>query len=63
VCRGPAIIDLPRHNANFCADHFVELCRRQVAKAIKDHHMLDVTDRVLVEIAEWDWTALKMPEH
>ena len=22
TCRGPAIIDLPRHNANFCAEHF-----------------------------------------
>ena len=21
VCRGPAVIDLPRHNANFCAEH------------------------------------------
>ena len=25
VCRGPAIIELPRHNANFCADHFLQL--------------------------------------
>ena len=23
TCRGPAIIDLPRHNANFCAEHFM----------------------------------------
>lgn len=51
VCRGPAIIDLPRHNANFCADHFLELCRRQVAKAIKDHRMLEPTDRVLVAVS------------
>ena len=35
ACRGPAIIDLPRHNANFCAEHFIELCRRQVVKAIE----------------------------
>ena len=27
VCREPAIIDLPRHNANFCAEHLVQLCR------------------------------------
>jgi tRNA-5-methyluridine54 2-sulfurtransferase len=51
VCRGPAIIDLPRHNANFCAEHFLELCRRQVAKAIKDHAMLERTDRVLVAVS------------
>ena len=51
VCRGPAIIDLPRHNANFCAEHFLELCRRQVTKAIKDHRMLEPTDRVLVAVS------------
>ena len=51
VCRGPAIIDLPRHNANFCAEHFVELCKRQVAKAIKDFDMLGRDDRVLVAVS------------
>ena len=40
VCRGPAVIDLPRHNANFCAEHLQQLCRRQVEKAIADHDML-----------------------
>ena len=25
VCRGPAVIDLPRHNANFCAEHLMKL--------------------------------------
>ena len=24
TCRGPAVIDVRRHNANFCAEHFVE---------------------------------------
>ena len=28
VCKGPAIIDIRRHNANFCTDHFLEQCRR-----------------------------------
>ncbi len=51
VCRGPAIIDLPRHNANFCAEHFVELCKRQVAKAIKDFDMLSPGQRVLVAVS------------
>ena len=27
TCRGPAVIDVRRHNANFCADHFLRLCR------------------------------------
>ena len=39
TCRGPAIIDLPRHNAHFCAEHLLELCRRQVAKAIEQFDM------------------------
>ena len=51
TCRGPAIIDLPRHNAHFCADHFLELCRRQVVKAIEQFQMLERDDRVLVAVS------------
>ncbi len=51
VCRGPAVIDLPRHNANFCADHFLELCRRQVAKAIEQFQLLERDDRILVAVS------------
>ena len=51
TCREPAIIDLPRHNANFCAEHFLQLCRRQVAKAIDDHEMFRPDDRLLVMIS------------
>ena len=51
VCRGPAVIDLPRHNANFCAEHLQQLCRRQVEKAIADHDMLRPGDRVLVAVS------------
>src|SRR5262245_32440052 len=51
VCRGPAVIDLPRHNANSCAEHLVKLCRDQVAKAIADHHMLAPGERVLVAVS------------
>ena len=40
VCKGPAVIDLPRHNAHFCAEHLQQLCRRQMAKAIDDFDML-----------------------
>ena len=35
VCREPAIIDIRRHNANFCAEHFLKLCRDQTVKAIE----------------------------
>ncbi len=51
TCRGPAIIDLPRHNANFCAEHFIELCRRQVVKAIEQFDMLSPQDRILVAVS------------
>jgi tRNA-5-methyluridine54 2-sulfurtransferase len=51
VCRGPAIIDLPRHNAHFCAEHLQQLCRRQVEKAIHDFDMLHAGERVLVAVS------------
>lgn len=61
VCKGPAVIDLPRHNAKFCAHHFLELCRRQVVKAIDGFGMLQRDDRILVAVsggkdslAAWD---------
>ena len=51
VCRGAAVIDLPRHNANFCADHFVAHCREQTAKAIRRHAMIQPGERVLVDVS------------
>ncbi len=51
VCGERAIIDLPRHNANFCGEHLLQLCRRQVEKAIKDHDMLSPDDRILVAVS------------
>jgi tRNA-5-methyluridine54 2-sulfurtransferase len=51
VCRGPAVIDLRRHNANFCAEHFLKLCRDQVDKAIRHHRMIAPGDRVLVAVS------------
>jgi len=51
VCRGPAVIDLPRHNAHFCAEHLQQLCRRQVEQAIADHAMLERGDRILVAVS------------
>lgn len=51
TCKAPAIIDLPRHHAHFCAEHFLELCRRQVTKAIKSFDMLTPDDRILVAVS------------
>ncbi len=51
VCRGPAVIDLPRHNANFCGEHLVEFCHRQVEKAIAHHDMFEPGDRLLLAVS------------
>ncbi|MEM8923776.1 MAG: ATP-binding protein [Actinomycetota bacterium] len=51
VCRGPAVIDVPRHNANFCADHFLRYCRQQVERSIDDFDMLKVGERALVAVS------------
>jgi tRNA-5-methyluridine54 2-sulfurtransferase len=51
VCRGPAVIDLRRHNANFCADHFLKFCRDQVDKAVRGHEMIAPGERVLVAVS------------
>jgi len=48
VCREPAVIDVRRQNANYCSDHFLRMCRDQVAKAIAEHHMIEPGERVLV---------------
>jgi len=51
VCRGPAVIDVRRHNAAFCPDHFIVHCRDQVRRAITEHDMLSPDDRVLVAVS------------
>lgn len=51
VCREPAVIDIRRHNANFCVEHFLRLCRDQTAKAIEEFSMLSPGDKVLVAVS------------
>jgi uncharacterized protein (TIGR00269 family) len=51
VCRGPAVIDIRRHNANFCVDHFLKLCRDQVTKAIEEFDMFPPGARLLVAVS------------
>jgi uncharacterized protein (TIGR00269 family) len=61
VCREPAVIDLRRHNANFCVPHLQKFCTDQVARAIEQFDMFGPADRVLVAVsggkdslAAWD---------
>lgn len=51
VCRGPAVIDLKRHNANFCPEHFTRFCREQVQRTIDEFAMLAPGNRVLVAVS------------
>jgi tRNA-5-methyluridine54 2-sulfurtransferase len=52
VCREPAIIDLPRHNANFCTEHLLQLCRRPGRQGHRrPRHARAKHDRVLVAVS------------
>lgn len=66
ACGEPAVIDLPRHNANFCGEHFQRLCIRQMHRAIDDFSMFGPDDRILVAVsggkdslALWDMLTLE----
>lgn len=51
VCRAPAIIEVRRHNAGFCAPCFLKHCRDQVSRAVEAYDMLRPDDRVLVAVS------------
>ena len=51
MCRGPAVIDLKRHNANFCGDHFIRFCQQQVEKAVGEYDMFSPSDKLLVAVS------------
>ncbi len=51
VCREHAAVDIRRHNAAFCAPHFVEHIRSQVARTIKEFAMFRPSDRLLIAVS------------
>lgn len=51
VCREHAVVDVRRHNAAFCSDHFIDHVHNQVARAIKDFKMFDPDDRLLIAVS------------
>jgi uncharacterized protein (TIGR00269 family) len=51
VCREPAVIDVRRHNAAFCGDHFLHHCREQTRRAIHSQRMLTEGEQVLVAVS------------
>src|SRR5207302_8061582 len=50
-CKAPALIDVRRHNAAFCADCFVRHCQEQVRRAIDAFDMIQPGDRVLMAVS------------
>jgi uncharacterized protein (TIGR00269 family) len=50
-CKAPAVVELRRHNAAFCADCFLRHVREQVKRAIDGHGMLEPSDRILVAVS------------
>jgi uncharacterized protein (TIGR00269 family) len=45
------VIDVRRHNAAFCRDHFLHHCREQARRAIAAHSMIGPGERVLVAVS------------
>jgi uncharacterized protein (TIGR00269 family) len=45
------VVDVRRHNAAFCRDHFLHHCEEQVRRAISSHRMIAPADRVLVAVS------------
>ncbi len=50
-CKGPAVIEIRRHNAAFCRDCFVHHVREQVRRAIDAFDMFSPADRILVAVS------------
>src|SRR5436190_2175350 len=50
-CGEPAVIDVRRHRAAFCADCFSRHCREQVRRTVESHRMIFPGERVLVAIS------------
>ena len=51
VCKQRAAVEVRRHNAAFCPDHFVEHVQRQVARTIDDYDMFGPEDRLLLGVS------------
>lgn len=51
VCREHAVVDIRRHNAAFCRDHFIDHVRSQIARTIKEFRMFGPDDRLLIAVS------------
>ncbi len=51
VCRQKAVMQVRRHNANFCRDHYLEHILRQVERTIHDHKMFRTDERLVLGVS------------
>jgi len=51
VCRGKAVIQVRRHNANFCQEHFIDHIHRQVERTIDDFKMFGPDHRLVLGVS------------
>ncbi len=51
VCRQKAVMQVRRHNANFCRDHYLEHILRQVERTIHDHKMFGTDERLVLGVS------------
>lgn len=51
VCRDRAVINVRRHNANFCSTHLVSHIQRQVERTIHHYRMFAPDDRLLLGVS------------
>ena len=50
-CRETAVIEVARHKAAYCPEHFIDHVRTLVRDAISRHSMLSYEDRILVAVS------------
>jgi tRNA-5-methyluridine54 2-sulfurtransferase len=51
VCREKAVMQVRRHNANFCRSHFLEHIERQVARTVDEYRMFGPDDRAVLGVS------------
>ena len=50
-CGGVAVIGMPQHRLQLCAEHFLEWVPSMVQRAIAKYHMFERDDRILVAVS------------
>ena len=51
ICKERAAVEVRRHNAAFCRDHFIDHVVRQVERTIHEFDMFDRSDRLVIGVS------------